>query len=351
MSLPGHLCSPGQTTCVVPICILGERPFSHCCSVISSISPQTLHLLSCVQSFFNNLRLSIHGKFLITGNEVLRKLCQIPIRWRQEEKVKTSVQMCMQNTDIKWGLLFLNRRDFLKALTSLSSEQWDVQMNKTRCDLQKTWFEHGFRCLQGTRHNLLISVSSLELWRKLLMHKLPNKDWGREKETVGTVNGRARWAIMQDRRLSFFPWLETLSSAGSLLRNPVGAASVPSNHSCAHREQPTSSPWLGVCVSTWNSSVTPHYPQVKSRLLASSPAWPRAPSPVTVHPRPPAEHCTVATQEFLPVVKHAVLFYASCLCTCCFFFLEFLSSPFSQWFQTFKRPRWNVASSVSLSLP
>ena len=62
----------------------------------------------------------------------------------------------------------------------------------------------------------------------------------------------------------------------------------------------------------------------RPKFLALFPAWPRALSSPTC-----LRVYIVATQKFLLFAKHAILFYASCLCTCC---PSFLSSPLSQYF-------------------
>lgn len=70
--------------------------------------------------------------------------------------------------------------------------------------------------------------------------------------------------------------------------------------------------------------MTPPYSHVKSQLLAPFPAWPRAASAVTLH--------LPATQNsFLPQTCQSVLGLVPC--TCYSLFLEFISSPFSQYFQ------------------
>lgn len=87
----------------------------HCCSFIS-LSLQTSHFLSCVQSFFNNLRLSINRRFC-TRNDILQKLCEIPAHGDRKKKVKTSVRRYsdphLQNANIRWELTFLKTYNFL----------------------------------------------------------------------------------------------------------------------------------------------------------------------------------------------------------------------------------------------
>lgn len=171
------------------------------------------------------------------------------------------------------------------------------------------------------------------LWRELLQWGLPRTDWGREKEIEG--KGQVElWTVGQTGEpCEIKGSISTLdlktSYLGCLLRNPLGMAFVPCRPSSTHREQTSSSPWLSVCVSTGKPFMTPLDSHVKSQLLAPFPACPRAAPAVTLH--------LPATQNsFLPQTCQSVL----CLvpCTCCSLFLEFISSPFSQYFQIIREP-------------
>lgn len=148
----------------------------------------------------------------------------------------------LQDTYLRWGLPS-GKHNFLKALTcSCPDEQNDIWISKIG-------FKHGF-------------------------------SWSRSrkgKQNRGRAHGNGtQLGTVANHSISKFPlpsltFKHLLFQNTPLLRNTPRAASFPLRQGVVEK------------VSMWKSFLTPHDPQVKSRLPAPSPAWRRSLSSVPLH--------------------------------------------------------------------
>ena len=236
------------------------------------------------------------------------------------------VRICTCRTHTKCGFTFLKTwlSESPHLQLPLNSE---LSRNKTRLDLQN----YDWNMTLGVVTARAITCSSAspwcfrgDFWCRICPMKVEERKRKEEGWARRIVNGRTHchpFSIKGSISTLYVKASYLLLASFSETHWEQFSSSYPS---CAHRGRASMAGCLCVYVEVLHVS---HYPHVKSKLLASFPAWPRALSSVT--PYPPTLETIFQPHWILAFPQTYCSILCSMLCTCCSLFLESCSSPFS----------------------